>query len=431
MNDARINSAVQETAKRRAGERRNEFQRAKSLHEGISRRSGSHVYGLTEEGKPKQTRKLSSFHLVMDKWTVYMGFKREDRELLDSMPVSEIESRAKNGDVPRKVVRHHTHIIRAVRLQKHIRKGYESELAETDALLMSMDTANHTLAAIRKKHTGADLDACIACLTEVDAVLSRKEVVVKRLLTRQRVQKTVEMLEAAKRIEGNKRDFQVSRACAVFTSARNRLGGWRDRQVAGLVEYNHQKECAIRLERDRWLFSQFARFAEIPEKIHEWCLFDRNKLAVLDELEKTLKERKPNWESVLALIKANHSLFRVGKREREKAEEKIRLMEEGLPPGEHGKTDYLIGHYAWLYRFVRCKEKQKALEKIEYLRLFVNGNKPRFIFDELGQEPDLYIGPVLGPLGNAVDAFEARNFEEAKKHFALSREAIGTFVHPR
>jgi hypothetical protein len=425
-----MKTAVQQEGERRTVRRRDDFQRAKSLHEGISRRSGSHVYGLDEEGKLRQTRKMESFRITMDKWTVYLRFKHEDRQVLDGMPVSDIEKKVKDGDVPRKLVNHKTHIIRAVRLQKHIRKGYERELAETDALLKSMDEANHALAGIKRKHADSDLDEAIAVLNGVDEALSRKQVVVKRLLTRERVQKAAQMLEEAKKLEGNKRDFHVSRACAVFTSARNRLGAWRDRQVAGIVEYNIQKECALRVERDRWISSQLARFAEIPEKVHEWCLFDRHKLAVLDELEKMLSERKPRWDSILSVIKANHTLFRVGKRARENAEEKILEMEAGIAPTEHGKTDYLIGHYAWLYRFASKKQKQDALEKIEYLRLFVNGNKPAFIYGELGQEPDLYMGAILEPLGKAVGDFEAQNFADAAKSFSLAWEQIGKFTNP-
>lgn len=421
----KLQASLRETSERRAGERRNEFQMAKSLHEGQSRRSGSLVSGLNEEGEPKQTRKIGSFPMVLDKWAVYMGFKHEDRERLKAMPLGEIESRLKAGDIPRKLKTLRTHIIRAVRLQKHIRKGYERELAETDALLLVLDEANLKLAETKRKHSDLQIDAALTSLNTADSALSRKQVVVKRLLTRSRIERTAAMLEEAKKLEGAKRDMHVSRACAVFTSARNRLGAWRDKQVAGLVEYNLQKECALRLERDRWLYSQFAKFAEIPEKVHEWAEADRKKTEVLDQIEKALSTRKPDWNSVLSLIAENHPLFRVSRREREKAEEKIRLMESGVPPKEHGKTDYLIGHYAWLYRHVKGKEKQKALEKIEYLKIFVKANKPDFILDELSQEPDLYYGAILDPLVRALEAFDAGKFNEAKTHFLLARDAIG------
>ncbi|MEW6722531.1 MAG: hypothetical protein AB1324_04675, partial [Candidatus Micrarchaeota archaeon] len=280
------------------------------------------------------------------------------------------------------------------------------------------------LAQIKSRHTDAEINTTITALQGADSALSKKEVVVKRLLTRSRVQKTIEMLEQAKGLSGNKRDFQVSRACAVFTSARNRLSVWRDKQVAGLMEHNLRKECALRAERDRWLHSQLARFAEIPEKVHAWEQEDSAKLAVLDEIESLLKTRKPDWDSLLAKIAERSALFRVGNRERRQAEEKIRLMEEGIPPSEHGKTDYQIGHYAWLYRFAAAKEKKKALEKVEYLRLFVKGNKPGFILDELSQSPDLYHGPLLESLDRAVAAYDSKNFAAAAGHFASAREAI-------
>ncbi|HSB47031.1 MAG TPA: hypothetical protein VLD37_03390 [Candidatus Bilamarchaeum sp.] len=427
----RLQASVRETAERRAGERRNEFQRAKSLHEGSSRRSGMLVCGLTEEGEAKQTRRIPSLNVAIDRWAVCMGFKHEDRELLKAMPDGEIESRLRKGDIPRTLKTLKTHIIRAVRVQKHIRKGYEAELAETDALLRLLDEANLKLAEIKRRHSDFQITEALDSLNAADAGLSKKQVVVKRLLTRSRIARTSEMLEEAKRMDGAKRDMHVSRACAVFTSARNRLGNWRDRQVAGIAEYNLLKECALRLERDRWLYSQFARFAEIPEKIREWEEADRKKSEVLASIKKALSARKPDWEAVLKQIEENHPLFRVGKRGREKAEEKISLMEAGTTPKEHGKTDYLIGHYAWLYRHVRAKEKRKALEKIEYLELFVKANKPGFILDELSQDPDRYFGPVLEPLSRAVEAYDAGRFGECKAHFLSAKSAIGKYAYAR
>ena len=93
--------------------------------------------------------------------------------------------------------------------------------------------------------------------------------------------------------------------------------------------------------------------------------------------------------------------------------------------------DYLIGHYAWLYRHVRDGETQKALAKLDYLELFVDANKPGFILDELSKEPDHYLKPIISKMGEAVKAFEQDDFETAKALFAECANQLGRIVYPK
>src|SRR5262245_28395451 len=152
MGSDRITAQTKETAERRRSERRDGFGRAKSLHEGLSRRSGLSSVGTDEEGQPRQTRKLSDFPIVVDKWYVSMGFKREDRKAVQEMDLVRLERTVKEGAVPRKMARVQLDIISAVRLMKHIRMGYQEELKTTDAMLEVLDSANLKLASIKRKH---------------------------------------------------------------------------------------------------------------------------------------------------------------------------------------------------------------------------------------------------------------------------------------
>ena len=107
------------------------------------------------------------------------------------------------------------------------------------------------------------------------------------------------------------------------------------------------------------------------------------------------------------------ALFRVTERERKNAEQEVAISEQGKKPRQKN-TDYLIGHYAWLYRYVRSEDKTKAIAKIDYITLFVDSNKPRFILDE--------------QLGKAVEAFEAQDFKTAQQYFVGAAKSLRPYV---
>jgi hypothetical protein len=134
--------------------------------------------------------------------------------------------------------------------------------------------------------------------------------------------------------------------------------------------------------------------------------------------------KRASKDKLLRYIEANKDLFRVSARERQKAEERIALMDEGIKSKDGLKVDYLIGHYAWLYRYVRKGERQKAKAKLEFLELFVQSNKPKYIFDELSKDPDPYLKPVLTTMAKAVKAYEAQKFDVCQKHFAKAAEQL-------
>jgi hypothetical protein len=340
-----------------------------------------------------------------------------------------VEERLKSGYEPRKTVKLYTHIIPAVRLLKHVREGYQEEIKHGDSALRALDSLNMSLANL-KGANAEGIATAIAQLKEFDSSeLAAKHVAVKSIVARARLSQTVEMLEKAMALPPGQRGMQLSRACAVFVSLRSRLGQWRDRQIAGIMEYNYQKECALRVERDNWLLSQLSKFAAAPEKVFAYDVFDSGKLRLLTEVRTMIKARKPP-EAILPLLKSYSHLFRVNERERPNAEDRIALMENGIMPNDGRKVDYQIGHYGWLYRYVRSKDTAKALDKLEYIRLFVKANKPRFVFCELAREPDSYLAPVLRPMQTALSAYSHLNFSAARAYFAAARDELKKFVAP-
>lgn len=421
---------VSRLGKQRIEERKKSFARAKKLHGEYPKRTGKMVLGRDENGAAVETRSLADLRILADKWYVRLSFKKEDRQRLESLSLSELEQQLKEGKVPRTAVKLNTHIIAATRAVKHVREGYEQELEKTDRMLRGLDELNVAISKKKASVSDEEIDSLVAQLQQVDSELSRKHVAVKRLVGRQRLRKTIKMFEDAKALE--KRGAQLARACAVFTSLRNRLGQWRDRQVAGIAEHNRQREYALRVERDNWLHAQLRRFAENPERLYEYEIYDSRKRAVLIRVKKMISEKAPKT-SILRFIasKPNSELFRVPKRQREQAEEAIRMMEHGLQPKGGAKIDYLIGHYGWLWRHVKNGETAKARDKTDYLMLFIDANKPKYVLDELRKSPDSYLEPVIENLADAVGAFDAEHFDEAKQSFTEAAYALEKIISPR
>lgn len=424
--------AAEETAARlgaqRIHERQSAFHAAKERHDQLARRSGAYLLGRDENGAAKETKNIEEFGIFQDKWYVTMSFRREDVKKLQEQTWGVIEAILKRGAVPRRPVRITTHIITAVRMLKHIREGYAAEISNTDGVLGVLDLLNARLAK-KGWHSDAEIDTVISQLEHFDeTVLAGKHVALKRIVARMRLTKAIKMLEEAK--ASDKRDFKIGAACAVFTSVRARIGEWRDRQIAGLSEYNHQKEYALRIKRDEWLFSQLAKFVEIPQQVYEHVVCDSHKLEVLSEIQKMLDIGAPS-ESMLRYISANSKLFRVTERERAGAEERIAAVEAGgaLQP-EAKKVDYLIGYYAWLYRYVRNGDKERAKAKLDHLAIFVNANKPRYILEELKKTNDSYALPIIESLDSALSAFEAQDFARAKTHFEAARDRLRMIMQP-
>jgi len=429
MNTTQKTSAAASLSQQRQGERQRTFALAHERHDMFTKKSGALSLGRDENGAARQTRSIESFPIILDRWYVGMGFKRED---CDKLPASwkDVEAALKSGNEPRKTTTVYTHIIAAVRMLKHIGEGYQDEIEKTEQVLSRLDALNAELAGINSGRVLCSLGPITDELAAIDAGdLVKKQVAVKRIVARERLSRVVEMLRKAETLQPGPRDMEISRACAVLVSLRNRLGQWRDRQVAGIVEWNRQKEYALRVERDKWVLAKLKKFAESPKDIWEYEAFDRVKLETLVEAEKMIREKKPK-AMILSFLKARSPLFRVSERDRKNAEDKIALMERGIRPKDYWKVDFLIGHYGWLYRFVNREDTARALAKITYLGMFVSANKPGFIARELSYDPDPYLAPILKHLETARIAYNEYALETAKEHFAAARDELKKFAKP-
>ncbi len=468
--------------RQRATERNGEFATAKHSYDEALKRGGASFVGRDEDGCAVETKSPGSLGIVVDKWYVNMSFQREDRGRLGGLSLREIEEKLKKGHIKRKPARMSTHIIMAVRTLKHVRRGYEEEMKRTETILRELDALNISLAGIRGKVPDKAIDEAVSWLRSYgESELAKKQVAVKRMVAKPRLDKTVEMLEQLKDLPPEKRAVQLSRACAVFTSLRNRLGKWRDKDVIRMMEHNRRKECALRIARDDWLLSMLSKFAESPEQINEYIKIDKKKAEFLQSIKGMLENKRMSRQKIMGEIWGGSHLFRVAEREREGAEQKIALMEAGRQSWDKRKTDFLIGHYAWLYRYIKrgkhqmdlaksyekmakieehnakaqddeskakkhkekrkeYKEKarrhralarleeRKAFGKMEYLMLFIDSNKPGFILEELYKDPEYYLRPVLDPFEGALGAFKTQDFKTAKTYFAQAKEEMQKIV---
>jgi hypothetical protein len=417
-------------AGQRKQHRKNAFHSEKLLQEQQARESDSFFIGRDRLGKPVHTRKVNSFKgLKSDKWYVQMDFGHEDTQKLPENQ-NEAEAAIWQSRIPRKAARIYTHIIRAVRLYSNIRMNYEREIAETEKALAVLDRINIDLAS-HSPHSYITIVATMQSISDFERdFLIRKRSAVKNIAFL-RLEKAMDMLQGALDSHDTPSfELKVFAACAKLTSVRNRLGQWRDLQIAHLSETNRLKECALRAERDLWLFSQFVRFSAIPEKISEYIDFDAKKLEVIRTV-RCMIESKTQTRAVLDYINKNHHLFVVEGRVGKGSHIIIRDMEEKeeMPP-EGAKPDYLIGHLRALYSAVSSEDRQKAIRKLEYLEIFVNANKPRFILGELEKSDEPYLRPVVAKLKLAVNSFVSKDFDEARARFADAADLMHAIVNP-
>ncbi len=413
-------------ARQRKDARDSSFERAKRLHMEYGRRSGCSAMGRDSKGVLVETRQVSDFGINIKKWWVRIVFKREDEEKIGGKDWQEVEATLKKGRLPREAVPLTTHILRAPRLMMHIQEGYQREIEASEALLEPLDALNVEASEIGSDLENKDIDRIIATLQGLDPILEGKTVAAKKIVGRGRLAKTVKAFEEAKERKG----LAVAQACAVFTSLRNRIGPWRDSQIAGISEYAKPREYALRVERDQWLYSQLVRFAEDPEAFAKYQIYDNIRLEVINQIATMLKKRAPK-EAVLLYIEATSGLFKVPDREAKKAEKAILMMEKGIMPKPEERFDFLIGYYRLLFIAVRDGDRAEARQRVEHARLFIHANKPRFIFDELSKNPDPYLGEVLAQMGKAVKALEAYAFEDSKKRFAEAAERLRQIIYPK
>ncbi|MFH1394345.1 MAG: hypothetical protein ABII71_06230 [Candidatus Micrarchaeota archaeon] len=416
----RILQVTSQVQNQRVEERGRAFLKARDTHSALSRRSGDFSLGRNARGELKDAREPVGLRMFVRRWYVRIGFMREDKERLADHTRQGLESLIKHGMVPRKQHFFHTHILIATRVLMGIRSAYEKEIENTEIALRILDELNVTLATKKTGITNDDIDDAVRKLSSFDwNGLSRKQVAVKRIIAREKLWETVRMLKECRELDGGERVFKLMAACAKFTALRSRLGQWRDSDIAGIVEYNHERECSLRMKRDIWLFSQLSRFAHMPERVHEFCELDLPKMQAL-RIAEGMVRRGERASDILSFLQEKRSLFRM---------EKGARNDENVD--DEGKAfDPLKGHYSALEEAIRERDRKKAVEKVGHLRIFINANKPGFILDELKREPDPYLADVVGHMERAVGAFSKEDFRGAREGFRKALAAMSLILYP-
>ncbi|MFA6213770.1 MAG: hypothetical protein WC717_00645 [Candidatus Micrarchaeia archaeon] len=254
-----------ELAQQRAWERKAFFDKAAGGLMARARLAGAVILGRDRNGAAVETLKPEELGMMVDAGKVTVGFGREDAEALSGKGWREVEGWLRQDRMPHKEVKETLPIITAVRMLAHISESYGKEIEETEKALGALDLINAILTD-KGRHGNEDLGIAVAALEGFGkGVLAKKRAAVKRTVAAARLEKAAGMLkEASGMPPGNKRDFAIWAACAVFTSVRNRAGGWRDSKVALRAERARLRENSLRVLRDAWLLGRLVMFAKEP-----------------------------------------------------------------------------------------------------------------------------------------------------------------------
>jgi len=416
---------------------------AKERHAEAARRSGLYAIGRDDHGLVKETKQLSALRIKVSSWYVKTGFKRDDWQRLKNMGWREVEAQLKKGGVEKKESYSESHVITAVRQLKHVREGYENELAKTDPI--PLYRLNKTISDKGAQASDEDIDKLLFHLNDIACILRKERSAVKRKVGLGRLEWTIKKFQDAKSVPIGKRGMQVGSACAVFTSMRERITSWREKEIAGKKEFNHQRECSLRVERDSWLLSQFRKFESSTETVYGYALKDAAKKEVLEQMKEIIKDlqrtdgnirqiqgRRPKKPEKLEKkeqdLQEQNELFESQRKELGK------LMwanwEKFSKTQIKKKPTYLAGDYGSISRYVKNGKLDKAMAKTDYMILFSDSNKPRFIFDELSKDPDPYLEKALADFEKALTAFEGQDFKKAKEYFLSAASRMRTIVYP-
>lgn len=534
--DCRPKSRVEPRDERRKAN----FIDAKMRFERYALASGSFCIGRDENGAPAETRAPLSLGITTSGWFVRTVFKRDDASALKGRDWREVEAEAKSGALPTRLVVTENHIVTAVRELKHVREGYLSEIEATESLVSGFTSLNDRLANRSHPVPDDEILSVIAGLRELRPVVGSKDSPLKQIVGLGRLDEAIRRFERVLEPDCRDKAFRLGRACAVLSSVPERLGNWREKRIAGGVAYTAQRECALRAERDRWVFSQFARFSSNPARIHGYIEEDGKRKAALLRIESLLSSLESLHAPLRALRKADRwtegdeaklssasaaleamkaeagespwndrkgrerlkrAIGTLSKKKNRSADEEvdlagarkayetmkseamkmpwydravsgplrtaIRKMRDrksrtianaaklesaekefaekagearrcikanaslfGGPDARKNPT-HLSGCYSWIYRNIRLEKMGEARDRLEYLVLFLDSNKPRFILDELSKSPDSYLEPVLAEFRLGVEALEAKDFKAAQGHFSQAALDMRAIAYPQ
>jgi hypothetical protein len=377
------------------------------------------IQGRNRGGRTLEVFGAGGLGVLVDKWHVNIRFAREDHSRLPG-DWKTVEMLEKNGRLPTKAVWANLHIMPAVRMLGHMRASYAEERMELEAQCKVLHRINLDIG----KGTGQTIWNALVSLAKFDdSALKSKHSAVKAIIAEARLEEACKLLDDARELPADKRALKTNDARAVLVSLENRLGKWRLEKVDRLFTRTLRREWLLRLERDNWMLSRLGYFAANPKRMREYEQVDQVKLDVLARIKAMMDTAAPKQE-IFAYMRAMSQWFRVPQRNGLHAEDYVYSFEHGIKPGDAWKVDYLIGHYRWLWSFIKQGMREKALKKLEQLEVFVRANKPGFMLDELKKDVDPYLRGIMKPFGLAVSAYDNFDIAEASHQFAAALEAM-------
>jgi len=328
--------------------------------------------GRDEMGLPVETPGFRMLKIQIDYPKVTVTFRREDRKRINGS-WQEVEQEMKHSPLARKDVETSTHIIRAVRSFKDMRANYQEELLVLERMIQSIepqekgapgnaDPNQRWRNILEGLKTDSGLDRLIDSLSGLRSALSEKDLALLHIVAAGRAEKTLSAFKGIRALPPEKRAAPLSTATARLTAVYNRLHS-RQLGIAHLMRVAKYREDAIRLVRDRWLYSQLSRFSTGINRARDEAILDLQRRDVLirvlgmtDELsllhkeiekfrkktgwsdsdEITLESKLNEFESIKAAYKA---LPWHDKKERSRIQGAIRRLKkkENLSPEEEAR----------------------------------------------------------------------------------------------
>ncbi len=370
----------------------------------LSRITGPTVCGLNEEGRRTWTKSADALRMgVSDRGRVRISFRRESYRRVARMSTARLEERLRKGWIaPRKAVSFSTDLFHAVRSLKHVRETHALEFAEKDELIRKVERVNAEFAVRSRSLTADQARELRRKLIVLCAELERKTSSLKKMAKAQ-LEGTVALLD----------DSQYAAACARMVAFRRRLGELRDRQIAGIDEWDFLREACLRVERDKWLVQRLEGF--------RYTFSNRRKAR--HYLESFVKPDLALVERLNALLES----LRRGVKSRDELLVEIVSVGRALKAEGNGKR-FAVERLREAYKSVNAKRMRRveAILQVEEALRFIRQNKLDYMAEELEATKDSYLqlNRVVECMKRAYGFFIRENFGAAAYFAKLAREQL-------
>jgi hypothetical protein len=197
--------------------------------------------------------------------------------------------------------------------------------------------------------------------------------------------------------------------------------------VAGIMDFNHRKECSLRPERDLWIYAQLKRYESDIDAMRQYLDRDKERAVVIYAIRMMMLDGEKS-SKILDVIEKYNPIFRIEERRRLSPYERTSFHDSGVVPGCEGNIDYLMANYEQLYLALKRDDFEETHRYIHQLKLFIRANKPDFIFEELTGSADPYMAEVTETIGRGASFIADGNTVQARAAFAEARNLLETIV---